>query len=53
MLDLILFFLGDHIFSRPTNGSDRGSLRDHDLTLIVRTHHLIAPDMSFETAASV
>ena len=24
--------------ARPTNGSGRGSLRDHDLTLCVRNH---------------
>ena len=24
--------------ARPTNGSDRGSLRSHDLTLFVRCH---------------
>jgi hypothetical protein len=24
--------------ARPTTGSDRGSLRDHDLTLLVRPH---------------
>ena len=28
--------------ARPTNGSDRGSLRDHDLTLFVRRHCLLA-----------
>ena len=35
--------------ARPTNGSDRGSLRDHDLTLIVG-HHGAARDGFISTA---
>lgn len=34
----LLYFGVSFNWARPTNGSDRDSLRDHDLPLIVRRH---------------